>query len=169
MLFESFNFWIHICFVKSCPSIMSSTHSSPLFGLIVSWFWVILLDLNPLCFDLLVPFIFCLSSYLCLDLHKFLYINSIVFIFWSVAVFLSSFSRISCFTYSVLAVLFQKIIFPHRKFLILWNMQDWGVTEKTKKKISSKESIEKNDKYFKNSVQSGRYSWRNWTLNLKNL
>jgi len=54
---------------------------------------------------------------------------------------------------SVLAVLFKKIIFLHRKFLILWIMQDCGVTEKTKKRISSKESIEKKDKYYKNSVQ----------------
>ena len=132
--------------------VMSSNHSSPLFGLIVSWFWVLFILFESAVFlilgiiyfiwiccvlDLLVPFIFSLSSYLCLDLHKFHFINSIVFIFWSLAVF-SSFYRNSYFTYSVLAVLFKKIIFPHRKFLILWIMQDWGVTEKTKKESAQK-------------------------------
>ena len=68
--------------------------------------------------------IFSLSSYLFLDLTQIPLLNSIVFKFWSLAVFVSSFSRIPYFTFSVLAVSFQKIIFTHRKFLIIWNMQD---------------------------------------------
>jgi len=40
---------------------------------------------------------------------------------------------------SVLAVLLKKIIFPHKKILSLWILQDCGVREKKKK-----ESIQKN-------------------------
>ena len=45
------------------------------------------LNWNCCDFDLLVPFIFSLSSYLCLDLHKFHFTYSIVFVFWYLAVF----------------------------------------------------------------------------------
>ena len=87
-----------ICVLSShvfpkCHQIISST----LFGLFVSWFWSKYLIWICSVFDLLVPFIFSFSSYLCLDLHKYLFINSIVFVFWYLAVF-SSFYRIPCFT-----------------------------------------------------------------------
>jgi len=44
---------------------------------------------------------------------------------------------------SVLAVLLKKIIFPHKKILSLWILQDCGVREKKKKRINSKKQIEK--------------------------
>jgi len=160
-----------ICVLSShvfpkCHQIISST----LFGLFVSWFWSKYLFWICCVFDLLVPFIFSLSSYLCLDLHKFLFINSIVFVFWYLAVF-SSFYRIPCLHNSVLAVLFKKIIFLHRKFLILWIMQDWGVTEKTKKKKNQLKRVNRKKmiNIIKTVCKSGCYSWRNWTLILKTL
>ena len=83
-------------------------------------------------------FIFSLSSYLCLDLHKFHFTNSIVFSFWYILLFFSRFTESPVLHNSVLAVLLKKIIFPHRKFLILWILQDWGVREKAKKESFQK-------------------------------
>jgi len=123
-----------------------------------------------LCFDLLVPFIFSLSSYLCLDLHKFLFINSIVFIFWSLAVFFQFLQN--PLLYIILCWLFclRKLFFPHRKFFILWIMQDWGVTEKLKKKNQLKRvNTKKMINILKTVCKSRCYNWRNCTLNLKNL
>ena len=122
-----------------------------------------------MCFDPLVLFIFCLSSYLCLDLHKFHYTNSIVFLLVYLVVFIPRFTESPVLHNSVLAVLLMKIIFPHKKILSLWIFQDWGVRENTKKESVQKNQQKKNDKYYKNSVQSWRYNWRNWTLILENL
>ena len=66
---------------------MSSNHSSTLFGLFVSCFWYKCLIWICCVFYPLVFFIFSLSSYLCLDLHKFLFTNSIVFFFWYILLF----------------------------------------------------------------------------------
>ena len=133
LIFES------ICVLSShvfpkCHQILSST----LFGLFVSWFWSKFFIWICCVLDLLVPFIFSLSSYLCLDIHKFLFTNSIVFVFWYLAVFFPVFKESHVLHNFVLAVLFKKIISLHRKFLILWIMQYWGVTEKIKKESAQK-------------------------------
>ena len=45
-----------------------------------------------------------------------------------------------------------------------------AVLEKRKKKNQFKKTNrKKNDKYYKNNVQSWRYNWRNWALILENL
>ena len=116
----------------------------------------------------LVLFIFSLSSYLCFDLHKFHFTNSIVFLLVYLAVFISRFTESPVLHNFVLAVLLKKIIFHIRKFRAS-GFCKIEVLEKRKKKKSVKKKIEKNDKYYKNSVQSWRYNWRNWALILENL
>ena len=120
-------------------------------------------------FDLLVPFIFSLSSYLCLDLHKFLYINSIVFIFWSLAVFFQFFQNplfyilcAGCFVSEIYFSLIGNIWFSGLcKIEVLQKIQK----KNQLKRVNRKKMIN----ILKTVCKFGRYSWCNWTLNLKNL
>jgi len=135
-----------ICVLSShvfpkCHQIISST----LFGLFVSWFWSKYLFWICYVFDLLVPFIFSLSSYLCLNLHKFLFINSIVFVFWYLAVFFSSFLQNPLFYITLCWLFCLRKLFSHIGNFWFSGLCKIEVLQKRqkKKRISSKESIEK--------------------------
>ena len=148
---------------------MSSNHSSTLFGLFVSWFWYNCLIWICCVFYPLVLFIFSLSSYLCLDLHKFLFTNSIVFFFWYILLFFPDLQNpLFCITLCWLFCL--RKLFSHIGNFWSSGLCKIEVLQKRQKKESVKKSqLKKNDKYYKNSVQIWRYSWCNWTLILENL
>ena len=125
--------------------------------------------MNLLCFDLLVPFIFSLSLYLCLDLHKFLFIKSIVFVFWSLAVFFQ-FLQNPLFYITLCWLFCLRKIFSHIGNFWLSGLCKIEVLQKRQKKNQPKRvNRKKMINILKTVCKSGRFSWRNWTLNLKNL
>jgi len=148
---------------------MSSNHSGTLFGLFVSWFWSKYLIWIFCVFDLLVPFIFSLSSYLCLDLHKFLFHQ-----FHCVCLLVSC-----CFFQFLQNLLFYitlcwrfclRNLFSHIGNFWFSGLCKIEVLQKRQKKNQLKRvNRKKMINILKTVCKSWRYSWRNWTLNLKNL
>ena len=114
-------------------------------------------------------YFFSLSSYLCLDLHKFLIINSIVFIFWSLAVFLPVFTE-SPVLHSLCWLFCFRKLFPYIGNFLFSGLCKIEVLQKRQKNNQLKRvNRKKMINILKTVCKSGRYSWRNWTLNLKNL
>ena len=154
-----------VMFFPKCHQIITST----LFGLIVSWFWskYLFWICCVLIFWCLLFFI--LSSYLCLDLHKFLFINSIVFIFWSLAVFFQ-FLQNPLFYITLCWLFCLKKLFPYIGNFWFSGLCKIEVLQKRQKKNQLKRVNRKRMiNILKIVCKYGHYSWRNWTLNLKNL
>ena len=119
--------------------------------------------------DLLVPFIFSLSSYLCLDLTQipfyqfhcvYLLVSCCFFPVFTESPVLHSLCWLFCF---------RKLFSLIRNFWFSGLCKIEVLKKRQKKNQLKRVNRKKMINILKAVCKSGRYSWRNWTLNLKNL
>ena len=129
-----------------------------------------MLDLKSAVFWSFGAFDFLVWVHICvLDPHKFLTLIPLCF-FWYIFLFLFPDLQNPLFsTILFWLILLMKINFHIRKFWASGFCKIEVLEKGQKKNQFKKRNRKKNDKYYKNSVQSWRYNWRIWALILENL